>query len=295
MPRNSNKTVYSVTAWTKKHDEFCLEHSITNSSKLLWQWLVYNGENKELEPDFQSEFNEWVAKKRGKPYDPKTIKTAIKQLDACGLINIARKFSWKVYRLYLRPLEWLTPRKKPRYSERFSNLDPSNGTSAEQEVNNNNIILDSLSEEDKKRAEIIKLCEQYGYKNYPKAIFTYSVKEIKLALQRWTKEEYEELERQHSILHLCAEYGIYFNPSNKNTQELFLHSLEEEIKPALEYFVKKGGHETNSKGEPRIPRPNGFLISCLRESWWEEKNFGLLEFMQAMSSFLPNNIPRDYQ
>jgi hypothetical protein len=295
MPFNRNKTVYSVTDWTNKHDEFCLEHAITPSAKLLWQWLVYGGENKELEPDLQDEFNEWVAKKRGKPFDPKTIKTAIKQLDDCGLINIVRKFSWKVYRLFLRPLDWLTPRKKPRYSERFSNLDASNGTSAEDEVNNNNIILSSISEEDKKRLEIIKLCEQYGYKDYPKAIFTYSVEEIKSILDRTSAEEYEELERQHSILHLCAEYGIYFNPNNKNTQELFLHSLEEEIKPALNHFVQKGGHETDCKGEPIIRFPNGWLIRCLRESWWEEKHFGLSEFLQAMSDFLPNRIPRDYQ
>jgi hypothetical protein len=52
-------------------------------------------------------------------------------------------------------------------------------------------------------------------------------------LDRISTEEYEELERQHSILYLCAEYGIYFNPSHKNTQELFLHDLEEEIKPDL--------------------------------------------------------------
>ncbi|GAX46214.1 hypothetical protein NIES4075_72350 [Tolypothrix sp. NIES-4075] len=114
-------------------------------------------------------------------------------------------------------------------------------------------------------------------------------------MDRWSKEEYEELERQHSILHLCAEYGIYFNPSNKNTQELFLHSLEEEIKPALEYFVKKGGHETNSKGEPIIKHPNGFLIGCLRESWWEEKRFGLSEFLIAMSTFMQNRVPKNYE
>lgn len=147
-----------------------------------------------------------------------------------------------------------------------------------------------------RKAEIIRLCEQYGYKNYPTAIFTYSLDQVKSILDRWSKEEYEELERQHSILHLCAEYGIYFNPSHKNTQELFLYSLEEEIKPALDYFVKKGGHETNSKGELIIKSPNGFLISCLREEWWEEKHFGLSEFLIAMSGFLNNNkIPRDYE
>ncbi|MGI2909495.1 hypothetical protein [Tolypothrix sp. VBCCA 56010] len=84
---------------------------------------------------------------------------------------------------------------------------------------------------------------------------------------------------------LCAEYGIYFNPAHKNTSELFLHDLETELKPALEYFVKKGGHETDSKGEPKIPNPNGWLIGCLRESWWKEKHFGLTEFLIAMSGF----------
>lgn len=294
MPFNSNKNVARVTDWTSKHDEFCLEHHLTPSAKLLWQWLVYGGENKELEPDLHEEFNKWVGKKRGKAFDPKTLKTAIKQLDDCGIVNIVRKFSWKVYRLYLRPLEWLAPKKKPRYSERFPNLDPSNSTSVEKEVNNNNIILSPLSDEDKKRLEIIKLCEQYGYKDYPKAIFTYSVEEIKSNLDRWSKEEYEELERQHSILHLCAEHGIYFNPTNKNTQELFLNGLED-VKSALKYFIKKGGHETNSKGEPVIASPNGYLIRCLRERWWEEKHFGMIEFLLAMKDFLPNRVPRDYQ
>jgi hypothetical protein len=113
-------------------------------------------------------------------------------------------------------------------------------------------------------------------------------------LNRWSGEEYEELERQHSILHLCAEYGIYFNPKNKNTQELFFYDLEEEIKPALEYFAKKGGHETNSKGEPIISSPNGYLIKCLRECWYEEKRYGLAAFLLSMVDFLPKGVPRDY-
>ena len=298
MPLKRKKTVSSTTNWTIKYDEFCLENGFPQSTKILWQWLVYHGEDQELEPDLENEFNNWVKKNRGKPYDPKTIKTAIKQLDDCGLINIVRKFCWKVYRLFLRPLEWLTPRKKSRYSERFSDLPTPNSTNAEDGDNNNNIILSSLDTSENKelqrRLSIIKLCEQYGYKDYPKAIFTHSLEEVKTILDRWSDEEYEELERQHSILHLCAEYGIYFNPKNKNTQELFLHSLEEEIKPALEYFVKKGGHETNSKGEPRIPSPNGFLISCLRESWCEEKKYGLAAFLLSMVDFLPKRVPRDY-
>jgi hypothetical protein len=123
----------------------------------------------------KKEFNNWVGKKRGKPYDPKTLKSAIKQLDDCAVINILRKFSWKVYRICLRPLDWLTPKKKSRFAEQISSLYPSTSTSAESEVNNSNIILSSLSDsEDKelqRRIEIVKLCEQYGYKDYPACNF----------------------------------------------------------------------------------------------------------------------------
>jgi hypothetical protein len=286
--------------WTDKYDAHCLEHGLTPSAKLLWQWLVYQGENQELEPDLQEGFNKWVGKKRGKPYDPKTLKTAIKQLSDCAVINIPRKFSWKVYRIFLRPLEWLAPKKKSRNPAQISNLDPSNSTSAEKGDDYNNIIINSsLTESEQKELErrisIIKLCEEYGYKDYQTLISrAYSFKEIEAALKSISEEEYEELERQHSILHLCAEYGVYFNPKHKNTHELFLYT-EEDVKCALEYFVKKGGHETHASGEPIIRHPNGYLIKCLREGWHEEKHYGLAAFLLSMCDFLPKRVPGDYE
>jgi hypothetical protein len=297
MPKTNNK---SSGQWTDKYDAYCLEHGLTPSAKLLWQWLVYQGENQELEPELKEEFNQWVGKKRGKPYDPKTLKTAIKQLSDCAVINILREFSWKVYRIFLRPLEWLTPKKKSRNPAQISNLDPSNSTSVEKgDDYNNTIIIPPLSDAEEKelrrRIGIIKLCEEYGYKDYQKLISScYSLKEIKAGLGRFSEEEYEELERQHSILHLCAEYGVYFNPKHKNTHELFLYT-EEDVKCALEYFVKKGGHELNSKGEPIIPSPNGYVISCLREGWWQAKDYGIAEFLLSMCDFLPKRVPRDYE
>jgi len=297
MPKANKK---SRGQWTDKYDAYCLEHGLPSSTKLLWQWLVYQGENQELEPDLEEEFNQWVSKKRGKPYDPKTLKTAIKQLSDCAAINILRKFRWNVYRIFLRPLEWLTPKKKSRNPAQISNLDPSNSTSAEKGDDYNNIIINSsLTESEQKelqrRIAIIKLCEEYGYKDYQKLISSpYSLKELEGVLNRISKEEYEELERQHSILHLCAEYGVYFNPKHKNTHELFLYT-EEDIKSALEYFVKKGGHELNSKGEPIIPSPNGYVISCLREGWWEAKDYGIAQFLLSMRDFLPKRVPRDYE
>ena len=123
MQKANNK---SSSLWTDKHDAHCLEHKITASAKLLWQWLVYKGEGQELEPDLKEDFNKWVGKKRGKPFDPKTLKTAIKQLADCAVINILHRFSWKEYKIFLRPLEWLVPKKKSRNPEQISNLYPSN-------------------------------------------------------------------------------------------------------------------------------------------------------------------------
>ncbi|MBW4477866.1 MAG: hypothetical protein KME54_13595 [Tolypothrix brevis GSE-NOS-MK-07-07A] len=53
MPKTNNK---SSGQWTDKYDAYCLEHGLTPSAKLLWQWLVYQGENQELEPELKEEF-----------------------------------------------------------------------------------------------------------------------------------------------------------------------------------------------------------------------------------------------
>jgi hypothetical protein len=99
VPFLDTKTVPRVTNWSLKHDECSLENHLTPSAKLLWHWLVDNSKKGvgfgELEPDLQKEFNNWVAKHRGKPFDPKTIKSAIKQLISCSLITVLRKFSCK--------------------------------------------------------------------------------------------------------------------------------------------------------------------------------------------------------
>ena len=54
--------------WTEEHEAFCYQHQITPAAKTLWQWLMRQGEiSSEIEPNL-AEFNEWVAKVRGKGY-----------------------------------------------------------------------------------------------------------------------------------------------------------------------------------------------------------------------------------
>jgi len=106
--------------WTEKHNEFCLENSIPPAARLLWQWLMMEGNNQEIEPDL-SEFNTWVQKHRGKGYCHAYLKKMLDILVENRVVNIVKKFSWKIFRLLVRPLEWLNPPKR----KNLQNPNPS--------------------------------------------------------------------------------------------------------------------------------------------------------------------------
>lgn len=101
-----------------------------------------------------------------------------------------------------------------------------------------------------------------------------------------TTAEFEELERQHEILTACAEYEIYFDPNKASTRNLFEFEIDY-IKEALNHFVKRGGHK-------RIKNPQGWLIDCLRECYWQDEMFSLSGFIEVLKSWFPNSLPRDY-
>lgn len=202
MPENSLKI---NPAWTESHDAFCYQHHIPPAAKILWQWLMRQGQiASEIEPDL-AEFNAWVAKTRGKPYGHNYVKKMFETLVSCRVLQLIKRFSWKTSRILLRPLSWLNPPKK-RQEKNLQNHNssynspPSNDISAEQGLNSSS--------------------------NSPTP----------------TTAEFEELERQHEILTACAEYQIYFDPNKRATRHLFESDIED-VRLALKHFVKRGGHQ----------------------------------------------------
>lgn len=129
MPKNAQK---SINPWTEQHEAFCFENKIPPAAQHLWQWLLRQGnEVEEIEPDL-SEFNEWVEKFRGKKYSHNYLKEMFELLKKLGVISTIKKFCWKIYRLVIRPLEWLKPRKRQKSQlPTFTyNLQPSNDSNA---------------------------------------------------------------------------------------------------------------------------------------------------------------------
>lgn len=114
--------------WTKKHDEFCLSKGLRPSSKLLLAWLVRQARSFtaiEVEIDLRI-FNKWIGKKRGKPYDRKTLKGAIAQLlnRTEGLIVELKQVSWYYFKLIVKPLSYLQREEKPKTGKSSQSKSP---------------------------------------------------------------------------------------------------------------------------------------------------------------------------
>lgn len=235
------------TPWTNKHEEFCYENKIPPIAKTLWQWLLSEGMvGTEIEPDL-SEFNEWVAKSRGKKYSHEYLKKAFNLLVECRVVQVMKSFCWKIHRILVRPIDWLKPRKKqPKKNLQTSNQISNSQYSSDRSADGGDYSSSEFTQEEQAYIE----CEQ---------------------------------ERQHEILRLCAEYEIYFNPEKQ--PEILAYDIED-VQCALQHYVKRGGGKFDMFGQPKILNPQGWLINCLRNGYWEDDNFGVNDFLSIIKEFV---------
>ncbi|MDZ8096708.1 MAG: hypothetical protein RMZ42_32940 [Nostoc sp. DedQUE05] len=153
MPENSSK---NSLPWTEEHEAFCYKHHICPAAKSLWQWLMRQGViAEEVEPDL-SEFNATVAKARGKGYSHNYLKKIFDTLVEHRVIQVVKQYSWKIFKLLVRPLEWLKPPRKKReknlqnhnlsYTSPTSNDKPAVPSDIQQQHSNSDINLETLAE-----------------------------------------------------------------------------------------------------------------------------------------------------
>lgn len=95
--------------WNKKNQQFALSCGLRPSSKELIQWVLRRakaGSVDEIEIDLRV-FNQFIERDRGRPYDRKTLKEALQQLDekTQGLILITKSYTWAIHKIIVRPLE----------------------------------------------------------------------------------------------------------------------------------------------------------------------------------------------
>ena len=114
--------------WTKQHDELLNRFQLRPSTGQLWRWInrkIKSDTSTELEIDLK-QFNTWIAKHRGRGYDPKTLKEALNQLleQTERLFIELKKVTWYYYKIIVRPLSFVAEKKSPE-SGKFPDVTDS--------------------------------------------------------------------------------------------------------------------------------------------------------------------------
>ncbi len=155
-----------MTIWTKKHTTFSVQNRLTPTARELWQWLLDEMPEGSNEIIDLREFNQWVEKTRGFPHDPKTVKSAAKQLRDAGVLIHTKSYTAYVWRSTMKSINLLLspisrPTKKKSVSQpQIPDLDPSNDESPEAGINSsssNNLALPAKDDD-----EILAECEAAG-------------------------------------------------------------------------------------------------------------------------------------
>ena len=139
--------------WTKKHDEFCTKCRLRPSTRLLLHWLRPRAKFNEIcqiEIDLKR-FNSWIAKYRGKPFERKTIREAIAQLNqlTLGAIVIMKSYTPWVHKILVRPISFIDWEKSQSWGKTPKLATGNPMYSEEHKKRARELLLQNISKMDK--------------------------------------------------------------------------------------------------------------------------------------------------
>jgi hypothetical protein len=191
----------TMTIWTKKHTTFSVQNRLTPTARELWQWLLDEMPEGSNEIIDLRDFNKWVKKTRGTPHDPKTVKSAAKQLVDAGVVIHTKSYTAYVWRWTLKSINLLLPpisrptKKKSALPPQIPDLDPSNDESLETGINSSrNLDLPAGNTD-----EILAECEAAGIpfvKAERPRVLGFPLHQVKMALAYFRYRYPDEESRQ---------------------------------------------------------------------------------------------------
>ncbi len=240
--RNNNNNF-----WTQKHQELCLKFGIKGAAQLLWHWLIHYGQaGKQIEPDL-SEFNAWVEKERGKGFSAKHLKNIFAKLLDCGLIKLVKQYTWKVFKLIVKPLDWLEPLRKKleQKSQKLTNTSnlaaetPENSSEKFQEVNQQQQLISSVNTHvsNETKEKIQQLCITASIHLPEKCeVYYYPIEKIFIAVNfLLLRNKRDVVDNRIGWLIDCLRWEYWNEPENKR---LLQHKgVITKDSPFYEYYV----------------------------------------------------------
>lgn len=195
--------------WTEEHEAFCYQNRVPPAAKSLWQWLMRQGYiGSEIEPDL-SEFNATVAKSRGKAYSHNYLKQMFELLQSHRVIQVIKQYSWKIFKLLVRPLEWLKPRKE-------KNLQNNNSSYKIQTSNDSNAVEEDIQQQHSTNKQLLEDNGIY-YDNNVTEVLNSPTNEIKLALMIFgLRGGFEKIQNPEGFIRDCLRGRWWEYPRNYN-------------------------------------------------------------------------------
>jgi hypothetical protein len=214
--------------WTVRHGSLSVKLALSSSARFLWEWLVnYADENiyKEVEFDL-IKFNQWIERRRKKPYDPRTLKRAAQELvDKEVAIDLApNRFKWNWRRWKFKDIFDLKKSPDKPCLSRSQNADL--GASKPTSVAGGDLTTTTIPTIKHELAGQIKSLTQSD----------------------------EALSALEENVDACRKAGISFTPESA-IQVLSWHSVEE-VKAALAYTLQRA--EVNPAGYLRVVLENEY-------------------------------------
>lgn len=241
--------------WTEKHRNTALERQLTPSARELYEYLVLEGyEGKPQVLDLR-EFNKFIAKRRGQPYDRRTIKKARDFLEEKGLLTACKQFTAFVHHVTLRAVSALFKPKKGgdigcKSRSLDATLDPSNASNAAVGVHTTT-TNSSFTEAD--------------------------------LLQAAPLTEASYLEQN---LTMCEEAGIEFSEGSTHVVKILSSRHPEEVMEVVDYCVEYASRNN-------VPSMAGLFLDALRKGYWKKNRKRLTLFDGLLSlCILHGTLPK---
>ncbi len=202
--RSQTKSINQILTmtWNKRYDQFALSCGLRHSSERLLRWLLRRAKPNqvvEIEIDLRV-FNKFIKRDRGRPYDRKTIKEALTQLDekTQGLILITKSYTWAIKKVIVRPLA-VVLQTKSQTGDKSLKLNRGNPMfSEERKKRAKELLLQNISRLD---SFLKQLGMNYDHESLMR-IWKFSGKnmsEIKNAVEYMFRVNNEKLEHSESL------------------------------------------------------------------------------------------------
>ncbi len=178
-----------MTIWTKKHTTFSVQNRLTPTARELWQWLLDEMPEGSSEIIDLRDFNKWVKKTRGFPHDPKTVKSAAKQLRDAGVLIHDKSYTAYVWRWTLKSINLLLfpisrpTKKKSALAPQIPDLDPSNPESpVDEAITTTTVLEDSETDDFTQKLDACKKAGIYYEPKDAKFLRSFSLQEVLKAI-----------------------------------------------------------------------------------------------------------------